>query len=219
MGMDLSSAIQFPPAAHGEGWLDTWRGDVLAAAWGLAESTVFFFLPDVFITVSASRSPKRALRHSAWATLGAAAGGTTLFLFASVHPEPARRLVEHVPFVTGPMFARAGEGLQTSGPWSMLRGAFTGLPYKVFAVLAPRHKTVLEFSLITFPARGSRFLVSWVIASLGGRLFKSRTRQPTRWIAATLVVALVSIYSIYWTRVIQTAHRAPTPPSVPMPSP
>jgi membrane protein YqaA with SNARE-associated domain len=48
-------------------------------AWGLAESTFFFFVPDVVLTFSALRNYRMALRAAVAALAGALIGGTLMY--------------------------------------------------------------------------------------------------------------------------------------------
>jgi hypothetical protein len=59
--------------------------DGLAFAWGLAEATVFFVVPDVWISRLALSSWRAALRGCALALVGALVGGVLLYLAGGRH--------------------------------------------------------------------------------------------------------------------------------------
>jgi hypothetical protein len=62
---------------------------LLAAAWGLAEATLFFLVPDILITWVALTSLRRALLSSLWVLAGALAGGCLMHLSGASRPDQA----------------------------------------------------------------------------------------------------------------------------------
>jgi hypothetical protein len=50
----------------------------IAALWGLAEATLFFIVPDVWLTLITVWSPRKALIACLFALLGALAGGALM---------------------------------------------------------------------------------------------------------------------------------------------
>lgn len=99
-----------------------------SAVWGLAEATLFFFVPDVLLSAIALRDRGLALRCCLWALGGALAGGALMFLFAANSPDAARTAVGHVPAVTGEMLTRVESGIADVGSWAMFLGPLTGTP-------------------------------------------------------------------------------------------
>ena len=55
-------------------------GWLLGLTWGLAESTVFFIVPDVGVAFVGLVSPRDGLKAAVAAIIGALVGGTILFL-------------------------------------------------------------------------------------------------------------------------------------------
>lgn len=184
-------------------WHATGAADIAACSWGFAEATLFFVIPDVAITWTAAWSPRRALRHLGLALLGAMVGGVLMYAWSSHDADGAQRAVLAVPFVCPTLLHDASDGLDSRGIWSMWRGAFTGIPYKVYAVLAPAHAGLAVFVLATIPARAARFLVSWGVASVLGGVIRSRTSHARRWISVVFALVWIGTYALYWPSVLR----------------
>lgn len=150
--------------------------NLLAAAWGFAEATLFFIVPDVLLTALALSSLKRALRACLAAAAGAAFGGLVVYLTVSAWPERAAALLMSVPGISETTFATVRDLLEAGQFQGMLVGAFTGVPYKIFAAEAAREGYPLAlFLLLTLLARLPRFallsLLAWGLSrALGGSL-------------------------------------------------
>src|SRR5687768_13543988 len=75
-------------------FVDVWL--VAAMAWGFAEATLFFLVPDLVVGWIALRSPRRVLAPSVAASAGAVVGG--LLVYANAGWFMAAFL--HVPLIT-----------------------------------------------------------------------------------------------------------------------
>jgi hypothetical protein len=176
-------------------------GVALSFFWGLAEATLFFIVPDVWLSLVSIFSLRRLWRHVAAAIAGAVAGGALMFFWAETNPASARAAVEKVPFVTEAMFARVDAGFRKSGMLSLYVGPLTGTPYKIYALAAPKFASFTSFVLATVPARGWRFiLVSLFSAACAGALRMRWNKSPgqlARWHA----LAWTAFYVFYWARI------------------
>ena len=173
-----------------------------AACWGFAEATLFFIVPDVLLTAIAIRNRRAALWCCAYAALGALAGGALMYAWGSSSPEDALRAVDAVPAVNAAEIATAEEGLARHGVLGMLVGAFTGTPFKAYAVQAAEAGIPLAtFLAATVPARLPRFVVVTLVASAAARVLAPRVGMRVTyllWLAVWLAV-----YVTYF-----LAHRA-----------
>ena len=186
-------------------WQDSLAGrpGILAAfLWGLAEATFFFVIPDVLLSFVAILDWPRTWKHVLAAIAGALLGGALLFHWASVDSAGARAAVTHVPFIRERMFREVSGGFRRQGWLSMLLGSVSGIPYKLYAVEAPRFASTLEFLLVTPPARAVRFLVVWA----GFGTVASWLRKRPGWTFSRLVkmhAALwIASYAFYWGRIL-----------------
>ncbi len=173
-------------------------GDALAIAWGIAEGLVFFLVPDMFFSLTASRSPRRGLRHLGLVIIGSLIAGLILHSWATRDAEAARTLVNAVPFVSQGMLTRVEADYQRLGSLAPLAGPLSGIPYKVYAVVGARHTPLLPFLLISVPARAERLLITWAQFALLGLLLRRWTRRPELWSAIMYVAYWLVVYTLYW---------------------
>lgn len=174
-----------------------WPGMVAAAAWGFAEATLFFVVPDVFLTLTAMFSIRRSLAHLGAVTAGAVGGGALMFLWAASGPG-ARTAVERVPFVRPAMFERIDRGYEASGAAALVEGPMSGIPYKAYAVEAPRYTTLGRFLLWSVPARLERFVITWVIFAALGLLIRTRRRNFAHLAIGLHLAYWCCVYTAYW---------------------
>jgi len=129
----------------------------IAFAWGLAEATAFFIVPDVYIGYRGLRSVRAALTASFYALGGALIGGVVMYEWA-LHTDVAMTFVQHVPAITSTVMQTARNGYTHHGITALFIGMAEGVPYKVYAVLAPaRHISLCIFIVVSVVARLSRF--------------------------------------------------------------
>ena len=181
-----------PDAAPG------FRLNLFAAAWGAAEATLFFIVPDVLLSRIALQQRNAALVACFWALGGALIGGASIWVIGHIEPDPARELFKTIPAISPAMIDRVHQQILELGPWAVFVGPLTGTPYKLYALEAASAGFGLAgFMLISVPARLLRFvivvLVTHVVA-LGLRRFASlRTLQ------ALHLVAWIAFYGWYFT--------------------
>ena len=170
----------------------------LGALWGFAEATVFFLVPDILLTASALFSPKKSFAQMMAALIGTLLGGALMYTAADQYPDDARRVVLAVPFVKLRLLEQAERQMQDHGLWAMCIGAFSGIPYKTYAIIAPRHAPFEAFMAVSVPARLSRFLASWAVASLLGMLFRRQIEASPPAAVALLAICWIGFYTYYW---------------------
>lgn len=170
-------------------------------AWGFAEATLFFLVPDVLFTVVALYSPRRSVKLVAFILLGAMAGGTVMFYLGIGNPARAESLVLHVPFVSTAMFAKTREGFQRDGLWTLAKAPGNGIPYKVYCVQAGQYGQWPRFILISALARLERFTPFWLLSAALGLAFRRRIRRRPMFPAAAHAVLWTLGYAWYWIRI------------------
>lgn len=171
----------------------------LALAWGFAEASLFFVVPDVLISWIAM---KRGLRAGAGAGLMAAAGavfgGAVIWVWSAQDPAAARRTIEAVPAVSPAMIDQADADMTRSG-WFLaaMKGPLTSTPYKVYAMLAPRQGAPLAaFAPAALPVRLPRFLLVAVVFALIGRVLRDRIDR--RIVLAAFTSGWLLFYGVFW---------------------
>ncbi len=160
--------------------------NLLAAAWGFAEATLFFIVPDVLLSFIALRRTKVALLACLLATAGALAGGALMYAWGSSDPVQAVAVLDQVPAVSTEMVERVGSDLEHQGLWALMFGPFRGTPYKIYAVQsAAVDVPLMAFLAVSVPARSVRFvLVALITGWLSTSVLKSWSLRRKRWTMA-----------------------------------
>ena len=191
-------AAEWPRSVRG--WLGG-IGLAVAVGWGFAEGTLFFVVPDVVPTLTALWCWQAAARQTAGVLVGSLFAGALMFAWAGHAPEAARGVVMEVPFVRTAMVDQVRADYAAAGPRGLLRGPFSGVPYKLYAVEAPGRVGFGEFMAWSVPARLQRFAGGVLAAAVVGWLARNAIyRRP--WIALAVWGAYWSaLYAWYWTTI------------------
>ena len=171
-----------------------WRA--VAFGWGFAEATLFFVVPDVWITRVALRSGREAAWAIACAVLGAVLGGAAIVAWARNDPAGLRAALDAVPAVAPALIDRVGVDWSRLGALAPLLGGFSGVPYKLYAAHAPQHLQVAPFLALTAAVRGVRFAA---VAAIAWALARCATpRWGPRAVVAAWALAWTALYAVYW---------------------
>lgn len=142
----------------------------VAAAWGGAEATVFFIVPDLWTSWLALHNPRRGIATTVSALAGALAGGALNYTVAQrMQPDDTEKILTSIPGISTQMVADVERQLDEQGWSALVLGPTRGMPYKIYArTLAHGHESFREFMLLSVPARMMRFLaVTAGVAGLG----------------------------------------------------
>jgi membrane protein YqaA with SNARE-associated domain len=168
-----------------------------AFAWGFAEATLFFVVPDVLLSFMAQRRGLRAAALACFiAAAGAALGGLPMRAFGAAAPASAYAVLDALPAISSEMIASVREAFAAEPFGALLVGAFSGVPYKTYAVLAAEIPAP-AFVAMTLVARAARFLAVVTLAAAVDRLLARRFDLRTRGLVLALV--WVAFYAFYWT--------------------
>ena len=169
-----------------------------AVAWGIAEATLFFIVPDVLLTAAVvKRGGRVALRLAVVAALAATAAGALMWVWGAADSDGARAVLLKVPAVGPDLLARVAD--EMSGWWAvhLVAGAVTGVPYKLYAVEAgARGIALVPFLAVSFGARLARFSLSVAITAAGAAGL-DRIGAP-RFKAPLLALGWLAIYAVYF---------------------
>lgn len=184
------------------GWqrfADSRAAGLVALAWGFAEATLFFIVPDIWIGLLALCDWRAGLRAAAWAVAGAVLGGAVMYgVGARTAPERSAALLEAVPAVSPAMVARVEDEMRDGGPASMLLGPLRGTPYKLYVRAAGvADESLLATLLWTVPARAGRFLLVALVTALCGMAVR-RFSDDWRWLVWPYLVAWAIFYAVYF---------------------
>jgi membrane protein YqaA with SNARE-associated domain len=145
-----------------------------AAAWGYAEATTFYVVPDVLIGWAAIRRLRLGVASALAATAGAVIGGAVVHRNA----ERFRSAQTAIPGIGDAMIADAAERFRRQRWRAVIRAPIDGIPYKVYAAEAGvAGRPLRELVLVTPFARAWRFFAIAVGASLAGTILAPVRRR------------------------------------------
>ena len=175
---------------------------VIALLWGLAEGTLFFIVPDVYLGLVALLHWRKGLLATLAAVAGAMIGGAIMYALAVNNGTAMTQLLVLVPLISPEMVRTAAAQMQVGGLGAMLRGPLHGIPYKIYAVQAGRqHLPFLPLLLMTIPARLERFLPVALANAALGTAFKKFIQRHTALVVGAYALMWVGVYVLYYLRV------------------
>jgi hypothetical protein len=169
--------------------------------WGFAEATLFFIIPDLVLSWASLAGARGGMKILGAILAGAVVGGISMYTWALWRPDSARSAVAAVPFVRTKMFEKVQGDYRAHGVSGIFYTLGTGIPYKVYAVLAPSVTTPVTFGLISIPARLERLALSWLIPTMLGLFLRRWIRNHRRLTTALWLGFWVVTYAIYWSTV------------------
>jgi len=174
---------------------------LIAGLWGFAEATLFFLVPDIWLTALAvRRGLKAALLGCLAALAGALLGGLAMYGWAAANPEAAREMLDWVPAIDTPTIGQVRTALYEDGAVAVFLGPLLGVPYKIYAVEAAGAGIGLAvFLIVSIPARLIRFLVvtmvAWAIsAALAGH---TTVRFRTGLLAGVWAAFYIAYFTVF----------------------
>lgn len=139
---------------------------LVAAAWGFAEATLFFLVPDVILSAIAIADWRLALWCCLAATGGALAGGALMHRAGRRDAGRLRALLARIPGIGPAMLQRVADEVRRRGLLAVFLGPLSGTPYKLYAGEAGRRDLPLPgLLLVSIPARLLRFLAVTLLAA------------------------------------------------------
>lgn len=196
-----SNALSVRPANWIE-FLGSRNGVLVSFLWGFAEGSLFFVVPDVFLSLVAVVAPRRVWRHILSAVLGAICAGILMFGWAAKNPSQAQNVVAKVPFISRQMFDDVRTGYEHHGIFAVFLGPLSGIPYKIYAVEAPGRFGLAEFASATAPARAWRFLVVCLFSGAAASLLRRKWKKSPTQLARIHGIAWILFYAFYWGRIV-----------------
>jgi membrane protein YqaA with SNARE-associated domain len=133
---------------------------IIGALWGFAEATLFFIVPDVWLTFVVLLDGAQAVSVCGATLLGALAGGAVMRRWGRLNPRTARGAILAVPGVGPRMVECVDDEVRRRGLRAMISGPLRGVPYKIYAVVSgERRHALVPFLLVSVPARAPRLIL------------------------------------------------------------
>ena len=166
----------------------------VVAGWSAAEAAIFFIVADVPISWIAVRSGTRAALLAALiAAVASIAGTLAVFFWAGEDPAGATAAMAALPGIDQALVAEAADRYR-HGLHAVLAGAFSGIPFKLFALEAAREGGI-AFLLLAPLLRLPRFLA--VAFFVGGLSKMLERRMNVRRRLALLAILWTIFYTWY----------------------
>lgn len=164
----------------------------------MAEATLFFIVPDVYLGFVALFHWRSSLMATIIAMGGALIGGGLMYLLGGLFGTGMNELLLRIPLIDQAMLDLVAGRLQSQGLAALLSAPFQGVPYKIYAVHAGAQDLgIVPFLLVSIFARLERFLPITFLAILAGRIFLKNVQRRTHLIIGVYVLVWVSIYVGY----------------------
>lgn len=173
---------------------------LIAALWGVAEATFFFFLPDIYLTRIAIKFPARAIKACFITAFAACIGGSLMYLWGHSDSYQAYRFLEFIPAIFPKMIAEVVQSLKPNPWWALMIAPFKGIPYKIYAVaFGANGISFIGFLIASFFARLCRFLLITSMAIILVRLLKLYFKFKTLFYLHLFIWTI--IYILYFSMV------------------
>lgn len=178
------------------------NGWLVAFVWGLAESTVFFIVPDVAVAFIAAMSPRNWWKAAIASIVGTLVGAVVVFVAVQWWlGANALQLLLWIPGIHPADLAIASSRIADHGAGALLPAAFQGIPYKVYATELTLAGVSLPVLLLwTIPSRALRLVPVAAAAGVGGRILQGSLRRHFGIWGGAYVLFWVAFYAWYWTR-------------------
>ncbi|WP_144394131.1 hypothetical protein [Pleionea sediminis] len=172
----------------------------IAALWGFFEATLFFIVPDVFLTYLATQKNQPLKPAIVASTVGALAGGCLMFVMGAYYYESSYQLLLSIPAIDSLMIQKVQQLIESQGLLGLFVGPLVGIPYKIFAVeSANLSLSPLLFLLISIPARCLRFiLLSYFTKWVTNLLFQTMNRTRVVFLWGIIWLMFYSFYFYYF---------------------
>ncbi len=169
----------------------------IAILWGFAEGTLFFFVPDVFLSAAGLVDSRRSVIACFYTLAGSLLGGTVMYFWGIKDPVGILQALDAIPGISLGMIGKVQTDLADLGAWGVFKGPLGGVPYKIYASQAhPAGVGLVWFLLASIPARLGRFLAVTYVAPKVIKLLGPK--RSTKQNMAILLVAWAVFYVFYF---------------------
>ncbi|NIM93678.1 MAG: hypothetical protein GTO18_08195 [Anaerolineales bacterium] len=180
-------------------YTESWIASLIGFLWGLAEATLFFIVPDVYLGFVALLNWRKGLLAVLWTVVGALFGGAIMYFFAAENSQAATQIVLQVPLINPEMVQRVRDQMDSLGLISLVSGLFQGIPYKIYAVQAGgQNQPILDFLLMSIPARLARILPATGAAGIAGVALQKIVKRQTIGTLSFYILFWIGLYLIYF---------------------
>jgi len=166
----------------------------VVALWSAAEAAIFFLVADIPISwIAVKKGTRTAVIAAVVAAIASVAGTLAVLLWAGSDPAGATGVMAALPAIDAGMVKDAATRFH-QGPLAVLAGAFSGIPFKLFALEAAKEGAT-GFLLLAPLLRLPRFVaVALFVAAISGRLERRMTLRQRLMLLAALWALFYAFY-------------------------
>ena len=200
----LPAATPGEPARAGAyarlvGLASGWSVLVVAFAWAMAEASLFFVVPDVWLGLVALYAPRRMLVTLVAVILGAVTGGALLHLATPPLGDTLSRWIVALPGIGATDLDQARAELASQGIAAFLNGPLQGLPVKLYIHAAALDRFGLpDVTLAVALNRLERIGIFGLVMTLLGVVGRPLISRWPRAVLLAYVMAWVVFYAVFW---------------------
>jgi hypothetical protein len=171
----------------------------IAAAWGAAEASVFFIVPDVWSGFVALLAPRAALTATGATVGGAVVGAALAFRLARAAPDRYESYLRRLPGIRVDDPEVTAAELREHGYAAFLRAPLGGQPVKLYVAAAARQGRPLSaVLLLTALNRLERLVPLGLAAAAAGVAARRVVRRRPGAVAGIYVAGWSAFYAAYW---------------------
>lgn len=175
--------------------------NLISFIWGFAEATLFFFVPDIALSVIALHGIDLGLEASVYALTGAMVGGWIMYCWGRSKLDRLLSIFLKLPAIRNAELEQVKEGFEKRGIMAVLWGPLLGIPYKIYAAYAHQFVPLFVFMLISIPARVIRFVFVVLLTPLIARWIVPNSSLPTK------TIAVLSLWALFYTFYFYTRRK------------
>ena len=174
---------------------------IVAFLWGLAEATIFFIVPDLYLGFVTLFHWRRGLLATFVAVVGAMAGGMVMYALAAANGAAINELLVRIPLISPDLVRTVAGQMEGSGLLAMVSGPLEAIPYKIYATQAgQQHLPFIPFLFLTILARLERLLPVALASAVCGTVFKRFIQRHTALVVSAYGLLWVGVYVLYYLR-------------------
>jgi membrane protein YqaA with SNARE-associated domain len=173
--------------------------------WCFIEASFWWVAPDISICIAYVNRPQAWKKFLVVGLVGSFLGSAVTYLWASSSPEGWLHYVAGMPFHSAKNIAHVRDTLQ-SDPWLVIKGAWGGIPYKLFfGFAATQGQPFALIALVGLVSRALRFLFSLFVTKMIRKVSAPWSHRHPRQLSAVLMliwIIMIVVFDVYINRLV-----------------
>lgn len=171
--------------------------EVVAFIWGFSEATIFFIIPDVYITFVLLFSIRAGFTAIVWSIIGSIFGGICIYLLHMFSFNFLSVLLM-IPGITLVMIKHAMKIFEGNNFPGFSSVPFSGIPYKIYAYSASYYEMPFYLFIVwTIVARIIRYAFPITVVIIIKKVFDEHIRKHVKFWLVAYCIIWISFYIWY----------------------